>query len=312
MTDKNELIDYKNQLIDYILKTYFSEEKVFVDFCNLKSVLTTLIEISSIANRYCQNLDDKLKKILIKQCIIFLFQLECIIRYGEIQFDIEAIDLTQPTIYSPFLVSHDEIDVIDTIGKMSCNLSMGLWNDFEDRNYSVVAMIGRIKNINENNFIQFLLEFELYLVSLIARQEPNYVNNVLSTAFFVKSNSRIETLLRKIKPPKFEEINPAPLEPHKVTTIEQPIEFTEQEMEEFGERISEGVKERGEIYEQFLKDIDEGKEPQNIFADIEPKDKDDKDIEQNEDKEIVIKESHINENGELEQSNIKTTFLDEE
>lgn len=340
MLNKDELIDYKNQLTDYILKTYFNEEENFVNFCNIKSVLSTLIEISSVSNRYCQNLDNKLKKILIKHCIVLLFQLECCIRYAEIKLDTESVDLTQPTIYTPFLVSNEEIDVIDTLGKMTCNLSMGLWNDFENRNYSIISMINRFKASKEDkSFLKFLLEILLYLASLISRQDPDYINNILITAFFVKPNNRIDTLLEKLKKqpkveipepilskPKVEQpldiVEPIdealeearPVEELKMTVIGQPpvLDIAEPENEAIENEymdadeikaIQDGVKEHGEEYEKFISDIDEGKEPDNIFENLET---------EAEQEEIIIRESHISEDGELEESNIKTTIIDEE
>lgn len=312
MNDK--LINYKNQLVEYIMKTFFANEKDFFAFLEEKSFLTVLLEISSLSHRYCQSNDEKLKRLLIKQLIILLFDLEIISRYSNylqnLGITYNDVDASQPTIYTPYTINDEEINIIDTIGKMSCNLAMGLWNNFTDKNYSITRIIQYFQQLKEEkNFGLFIIEIELYLISLVSKQDIDYINDILPNAFFIKDkHSKIKSILNNISKNKK---NPVPdlqreiKNQNKITIVEQPMEYNERnienkEHEEFNKeefkQIQDRVKEGEEVYE--IEPLDENKESDNI--------------QEQENKEITLKESHINENGELEASKIKTTVVSTE
>ena len=315
--EKEKLISYKDQLIEYIMKTFFADEKQFFTYLESKSFLTVLLEISSLSHRYLQSKDDKLKKLLVKQLIIMLFQIEIIVRYSDmlklLGIDYNQINLEEPTIYTPYKVSDDEIKVIDTIGKMCCNFSLGIWNNFTDNNYSPIHIIQQFQQLkDEKSFGLFVLELELYVVSLIVAQDINYINDILPNAFIIRNkqekiNNAISKLLK----------NKTATQKSKVTVVEQPIiefegeKFTEQEIQEMAKELHEGVKENGEVYKQFLNKLEnENKKESNeeLIAEIveEP---DKNEVDKQDEEEITLKESHINENGELEESKIKTIVI---
>lgn len=279
MIENKKITDYKNQLVSYISTTFFSDEKVFKDFLDSKCVLTALTEISSIAHRYSQTDDSKLKRLLLKQCVILLFQLELLIQYSEAKIDAE-INLEEPTIYSPYKVSDLEINLADTIGKMCCNLSFGIWNDFEEKKYSLMALTPRVKQIQDADFWNFILKLQTYIVALLLKQSNSLINDILDNAFRIRiKNEKALNIIRNLKKNK-----PTP----KVEIVEQPA-----------------IPERY-IADAYVEQSLNADEIDDALTEIIPAPHQERYTEI---QEIVLKESHINDNGELEESNIKTTII---
>lgn len=318
MIEKERLIDYQNKLREYITNTFFSDEKIFKNFLESKSVLTVLTEISSLSHRYSQSGDEKLKRLLVKQCIILLFQLEVIIKYSglltNLGIDYPEINLESPTIYSPFRVSDTEINLADTIGKMCCNLSMGIWNDFNEKDYSTIALIARIRQITEKSFGLFLLELGLYIDALLIKQPLKLINDILPNAFYIKNkNDKVLNFIKNIKRP---DKKAPPKEHPKITIIEQPsyeVKQTEDKPkineEKEGEFVEEDKQEEipveAEPVDEIFNRIDEQVEqPSQEFNEL-VRDK----INEVVGKEIILKESYIGKDGELEESKIKTTII---
>lgn len=284
MEYKDKLLNFKNQLVNYITKTFFRNEQLYFSFLETKSVLTVLTEISSLSHRFAISNDEKLKKLLTKQCIILVFQLNVILEYSEILKKLgigyDKINLDEPTMYAPIKITDTDINIADTLGKMCCNLSMGLWNDFSDKNYSTSTVVQRISNIQEESFGLFLIELELYLLAFISTQSNDLINSALERAFVIINKAkRIASILdsRKEKTTTTKPIQTT--EKPKVTIIEQPV-----------------------VVNSKTEEPVEKPKPTRITKKKE-------DAPKKEETEITLKESHINQDGELEESNIKTTII---
>lgn len=318
---QERFIDYKNQLTSYITQTFFKDQKTFAEFIDSKSVLTVLTEISSLSHRYSQKGDEKLKRLLVKQCIILLYQIELVIQYAELTVDYSSIDLSKPSAYSPFKASDIEVNLADTIGKMCCNLSIIIWNDFKEKNYSTTALIQRFKQIKENSFSRFLLELQLYIIGLLLKQTNRLINDVLPSAFYIRNkNDKVLNLLNSLKKNK-EKRNAEPVKnetPEPIDVIDNPVEeqTPQDEVIEPAETPKVTIIEQPEIIqeepeEQTYETLQTEEAPENL---IEIKNAEDAQenlppVEELVSNTIVLKESHVTKDGALEETKIKTTII---
>lgn len=311
---QSELIKYKEQIYFYIINTFFKDNIIFQRYVDSKSTLVVLLEISSLAHRYCNTNDNKLKKLLLRQCIVLLFHLETIIRYAEFTNadDLTKVDVSQPTAYSPYNAYSEEIDLIDTLGKFCCNMSMVIWNNFTNKNYSLMTMIEQFKQINnDDDFKKFFLELSLYITSFISSQDEALINEVMKTAFFIKENNlklnkKISKTIEKVIGENAEIVNKIREHERRQTVGKEQIleritskRVASQRLEEKSVNISilpEPVVEEQPIIEEPSIVVEE--QPDLVYEVV------------CDDNSITLKESFVNENGEIEESEIKTTIID--
>lgn len=298
---QSELIKYKEQIYFYIINTFFKDNTTFQRYVDSKSFLVVLLEISSLAHRYCNTDDAKLKKLLLRQCVVLLFHLETIIRYAEFTNadDLAKVDISQPTDYSPFNAYSEERDLIDTLGKFCCNMSMVVWNNFTNKNYSLMMMIEQFKQITDDeNFKKFFLELSLYTTSFISSQDEALLNEVMKTAFFIKENNL--KLNKKIS-----------------KTIEKVMGDNAELIKQIREQERKQAVGKEEILARIISERNSNEE-KAVNISILPEPVAEEPAEQPavvdavvvEEHSITLKESFVNENGEIEESEIKTTIID--
>ena len=210
-----KLLSIKNDILEKTFNEYLSSEESKKDFFENKNLLTAILEISSIANRYIKNENEKnkLRKLLYKNIIISIVMIEMIMTYSkmfknsglpfiennELNYYSDEIftklELDKPTILSPFLIEDtNESNLVNTIGVLSCNLAIGIWSDFKNNDYRLISLIERFSTIKEGDekFCIFILKYELYLLSVIKDITEDELKEILPTVFFVKKKQTDE------------------------------------------------------------------------------------------------------------------------
>ena len=208
-----KLLSIKNNILEKTFNEYLSSEESKKDFFENKNLLTAILEISSIANRYIKNENEKnkLRKLLYKNIIISIVMIEMIMTYSkmfknsglpfiennELNYYSDEIftklELDKPTILSPFLIEDtNESNLVNTIGVLSCNLAIGIWSDFKNNDYRLISLIERFSTIKEGDekFCIFILKYELYLLSVIKDITEDELKEILPTVFFVKKKKK--------------------------------------------------------------------------------------------------------------------------
>lgn len=216
------LLSIKNNILEKTFNEYLSSEESKKDFFENKNLLTAILEISSIANRYIKNENEKtkLRKLLYKNIIISIVMIEMIMTYSKMfknsglpfiendelnYYDNEIftkLELDKPTILSPFLIEDDnESNLVNTIGVLSCNLAIGIWSDFKNNDYRLISLIKRFSTIKEGDekFCIFILKYELYLLSVIKNITEDELKEILPTVFFVKKKINNEIFENEVE-----------------------------------------------------------------------------------------------------------------
>ena len=217
-----KLLSIKNNILEKTFNEYLSSEESKKDFFENKNLLTAILEISSIANRYIKNENEKnkLRKLLYKNIIISIVMIEMIMTYSkmfknsglpfiennELNYYSDEIftklELDKPTILSPFLIEDtNESNLVNTIGVLSCNLAIGIWSDFKNNDYRLISLIERFSTIKEGDekFCIFILKYELYLLSVIKDITEDELKEILPTVFFVKKKINNEIFENEVE-----------------------------------------------------------------------------------------------------------------
>ena len=217
-----KLLSIKNDILEKTFNEYLSSEESKKDFFENKNLLTAILEISSIANRYIKNENEKnkLRKLLYKNIIISIVMIEMIMTYSkmfknsglpfiennELNYYSDEIftklELDKPTILSPFLIEDtNESNLVNTIGVLSCNLAIGIWSDFKNNDYRLISLIERFSTIKEGDekFCIFILKYELYLLSVIKDITEDELKEILPTVFFVKKKINNEIFENEVE-----------------------------------------------------------------------------------------------------------------
>lgn len=217
-----KLLSIKNDILEKTFNEYLSSEESKKDFFENKNLLTAILEISSIANRYIKNENEKnkLRKLLYKNIIISIVMIEMIMTYSkmfknsglpfiennELNYYGDEIftklELDKPTILSPFLIEDtNESNLVNTIGVLSCNLAIGIWSDFKNNDYRLISLIERFSTIKEGDekFCIFILKYELYLLSVIKNITEDELKEILPTVFFVKKKINNEIFENEVE-----------------------------------------------------------------------------------------------------------------
>lgn len=217
-----KLLSVKNNILEKTFNEYLVSDESKKDFFENKDLLTAILEISSISNRYIKNENEKnkLKKLLYKNIIISIIMIEMIMTYSkmfknsglpfveknELNYYNDEIfsklEIDKPTILSPFLIDDsNEINLINTIGILSCNLAIGIWSDFKNNDYKLINLIDRFSTVKESDerFCIFILKYELYLLSTIKNITEDELKEILPTVFFVKKKINNEIFENEVE-----------------------------------------------------------------------------------------------------------------